>query len=236
MAKKKKSRVPAPPRSVQAPGRRPVQAPQRRVEQHGAGGRSRLWLLVVGGAILLAAIVVGAVFVFRGGESSAATGADGLCVRQTFPPQGRQHVEEVSDDFEYSSFPPTSGPHFPTPAVFNVYEDPVPEIRLVHNLEHGAVVVQYGSEVAPQTVQQIVDWYAESPEGLIVAPLPESMPDAPPPPAEAQSKIFLTAWTHLATCSGFDEQPFTNFRDDYRGPDGDAPEKFPLSALQPGAP
>lgn len=235
MAKKKKSRVPAPPRPVQASGR-PVQAPQRRVEHGGGGGRSRLWLLVVGGAILLAAILIGAVLVFRDGESSAATGADGLCVRQTLPPQGRQHVDELSDDFTYSSFPPTSGPHFSTPAVYNVYEEPVPEIRVVHSLEHGAMVVQYGSEISPQTVQQIVDWYAETPEGLIVAPLPESMPEAPAPPADAQSKIFLTAWTHLATCSGFDEQAFTNFRDDYRGPDGDAPEDFPLSALQPGAP
>jgi hypothetical protein len=53
-------------------------------------------------------------------------------------------------------------------------------------------------------------------------------------PAGYENKIFLTAWTHLATCTTFDEGAFDHFRDDYRGPDGDAPEKFPLSALQPG--
>ena len=195
-----------------------------------------MWFLVLGAVLLAAAIAAGIAWAtLRDGGSAQASGVDGACVRQTFPPVGRQHVEELADDFKYSSFPPTSGPHFGIPAVYNVYEEPVPEIRLVHNLEHGAVVVQYGSEVPRQTVQQIVDWYAESPEGLIVAPLPESMDEAAAPPPDAQRKIFLTAWTHLATCTAFDEDAFDNFLDDYRGPDGDAPEKFPLSALQPGS-
>ena len=238
VAKKKKSRVPAPPRPAQAGGRR-IQAPQKRVEHGGGGNRSRLWFLAVGGAILLAALVIGALLAFRGGESAAAdNGTDGPCVRQTFPPMGRQHVEQLSEGFKYSSFPPTSGPHYPpgplAPAVWNVYDTPVDQLALVHNLEHGGVVVQYGPDVPPQTVQQIVAWYTESPEGLVVAPLPDSMPEAAAPPADWQSKIFLTAWTHVAACSAFSEDAFTNFRDDYRGPDGDAPEEFPLSALQPG--
>ena len=36
------------------------------------------------------------------------------------------------------------------------------------------------------------------------------------------------------TCPTFDQDAFDNFRDDYRGPSGDAPEKFPLSQLTPG--
>jgi Protein of unknown function (DUF3105) len=195
-----------------------------------------MWFLVLGGVLLLAAVVVGVLLGFRGGgESAQATGADGPCIRETFPPMGRQHVEELADDFKYSSFPPTSGPHFGIPAVYNLYDEPVPEIRLVHNLEHGAVVVQYGPDVPPATVQQITQWYAESPEGLIVAPLPESMDEAAAPPANWERKIFLTAWTHVAACTAFQEGAFNNFLDDYRGPEGDAPEKFPLSALQPGA-
>ena len=237
VAKKKKSRVPAPPRPVQAPQRR-VQAPQKRVDHGGGENRSRMWFLVVGGVLLAGAIVVGMLLAFRGGESAAANGVDGLCVRKTFPNQGQRHVDKLTEGFKYNSFPPTSGQHYPpgpkAPAVWNVYEAPVDQLALVHNLEHGGVVVQYGPEVSPQTVQQIVAWYADSPEGLVVAPLPESMPEAAAPPPDWESKIFVTAWTHAATCSGFDEDAFTNFRDDYRGPDGDAPEKFPLSALQPG--
>jgi hypothetical protein len=191
-------------------------------------------LLALGGAILIAAVAVGLLMAFRGGDNAAATGVDGSCVRQTFPPMGRQHVDSVRSGFQYNSFPPTSGPHFGVPAVFNIYDQPVREIRLVHNLEHGAIVVQYGSKVPQQTVQQIAAWYSKDPLGLVVAPLPPASEIKAKAPAGYESKIFLTAWTHLATCTTFDEGAFDHFRDDYRGPDGDAPEKFPVSALQPG--
>jgi hypothetical protein len=190
--------------------------------------------LALGGAILIAAVAVGLLMAFRGGDNAAATGLDGSCVRQTFPPMGRQHVDSVRSGFQYNSFPPTSGPHFGVPAVFNIYDQPVREIRLVHNLEHGAIVVQYGSKVPQQTVQQIAAWYSKDPLGLVVAPLPPASEIKAKAPAGYESKIFLTAWTHLATCTTFDEGAFDHFRDDYRGPDGDAPEKFPVSALQPG--
>ena len=194
-----------------------------------------MWFLALAGAILIAAVAVGLAMGFRGGgNDGAANGADGMCVRQTFPPMGRQHVQSLRSGFQYNSFPPSSGPHYPIPAVYNVYDQPVPEIRIVHNLEHGAVVVQYGSKVPQQTVQQIVAWYSKSPLGLIVAPLPPVAEIKTKAPPNYENKIFLTAWTHVATCSGFDEGAFTRFRDDYRGPGGDGPEKFPLSALQPG--
>jgi hypothetical protein len=203
--------------------------------EHRDAGRSRMQFLALGGAILIAAVAVGLLMAFRGGgDDAAATGVDGSCVRQTFPPMGRQHVDSVRSGFRYNSFPPTSGPHFGVPAVFNIYDQPVPEIRLVHNLEHGAIVVQYGSKVPQQTVQQIAAWYSKDPLGLVVAPLPPASEIKAKAPAGYESKIFLTAWTHLATSTTFDEGAFDHFRDDYAGPDGDAPEKFPLSALQPG--
>jgi hypothetical protein len=183
--------------------------------------------IALGAGIVVAAGAVG-IALAVGGGSGSDEGVAGACNRQTFEGQGARHVEELREGFEYNSTPATSGPHFPTPAIWNVYDQPVPEIRLVHNLEHGGVVVQYGDEVPPGAVQQIVDWYAEDPNGMIVAPLPE---DAP---ANLANRITLTAWTHLATCTTFDEDAFSDFRDDYRGPDGDAPEKFPLDDLTPG--
>jgi hypothetical protein len=235
VAKKKKSRVPAPPRPAQGSKRR-VQAPQRRVEHHDER-RTRMWFLALGAAIVVAVAAVGIAMAFRGGGSSGApTGTDGPCVRATYAPMGREHVSELKSSFKYNSYPPSSGPHFPVPAVYNIYDQPVPQIRLVHNLEHGAIVVLYGAKVPQATVQKIAAWYAESPLGMVVAPLGSASEMHATPPAGADSKIFLTAWTHVATCSTFDEGAFTRFRDDFRNPNGDAPEtpNFPLSALQPG--
>ena len=215
-----------------------MQAPQRRVE-HRDGSRSRLWFLVLGAAILLVAVGVGVLLGFRGGGNDAvADGTLGPCVMKTYPPMGRQHVNKLSPGFQYNSFPPTSGPHYPpgpkAPAVWNIYDSPVDEVALVHNLEHGGIVVQYGSKVPQAAVAQIAQWYQASPLGMVVAPLPPLGDMHAKAPANAESRIFLTAWTHVATCSGFDENTFSKFRDAYRGPGGDAPEKFPLEALQPG--
>jgi hypothetical protein len=237
VAKKKKSRVPAPPRPAQARERR-VQAPQRRVE-HRDGSRSRLWFIGLGAAILLAAVVIGLLAAFRGGDDpGTANGTLGPCTFQTFSPMGRQHVNKLSAGFQYNSFPPTSGPHYPpgpkAPAVWNIYDSPVDEVALVHNLEHGGIVVQYGSKVPQAAVAQIAQWYQASPLGMVVAPLPPLGDLHAKAPAGAESKIFVTAWTHRATCASFDEGTFSKFRDAYRGPGGDAPEKFPLEALQPG--
>jgi hypothetical protein len=207
--------------------------------EHGDGSRSRLWFIVLGVAILLVAVGVGLAMVFRGGGNEAlADGTVGPCVMKTYPPQGRTHIEKLRPGFQYNSFPPTSGPHYPpgpkAPAVWNIYDSSVDEVALVHNLEHGGIVVQYGSKVPQATVAQIAQWYQASPLGMVVAPLPPLADIHAKAPADAESRIFLTAWTHVATCSAFDEDAFSKFRDAYRGPGGDAPEKFPLEALQPG--
>jgi Protein of unknown function (DUF3105) len=234
VAKKKKSRVPPPPRTSQGPQQR-ASGPQRRVES-GGPRRLNLWFVALGVAIIAVAAIVGIVLAVRGG-SAQASGADGPCIRETFPPMGRQHIEKLSPDFRYNSYPPTSGPHYPpgpkAPAVWGIYDTPVDETALVHNLEHGGIVVQYGSDVPASTVQQITQWYQDNdPNGIVVAPIWPKIQATPPP--DASKKIFVTSWTHLMTCTAFDEGAFSRFRDDYRGPTGDAPEKFPLNALRPG--
>ena len=235
MAKKKKSRVPPPPRTSQGPQQKAA-GPRRRVES-GGPRRLNLWFVALGVAIIAVAAIIGIVLAVRGG-SAQASGPDGPCVRETFPPMGRQHIEKLSPDFRYNSYPPTSGPHYPpgpkAPAVWNIYDTPVDETALVHNLEHGGVVVQYGADVPDSTVQQITQWYRDldTQNGLVVAPIWPNIQATPP--ADAKKKIFVTSWTHLMTCTTFDEGAFNRFLDDYRGPTGDAPEKFPLNSLVPG--
>jgi len=194
-----------------------------------------LWFVALGVAIIAVVATVGIVLSVRGG-SAQASGQDGPCVRQTFPPMGRQHIDKLSPDFRYNSYPPTSGPHYPpgpkAPAVWGIYDTPIDETALVHNLEHGGVVVQYGKDVSKATIDQIARWYQGDPDGIVVAPIWPSIQATAPP--NANKKIFLTSWTHLMTCSAFDEGVFSSFRDDFRGPTGDAPEKFPLDQLTPG--
>lgn len=221
--------------STPPPPRRPVQAPKRRAEARPEGaGRSR-WLvpgIAAGvGAIALAALL--GFVLLRGGGTEEALAAAG-CSLETYPSQGREHVEELPEDFEYNSFPPTTGPHHPQWAPWDVYDRPVDQGRLLHNLEHGGLVIQYGEDVPEEDVAAIVAWYRGDPNGKIVAPLPE-----------LGNEIALAAWVSpetpteaenagegvLAKCTSFDRGAFDRFKDTYgfRGP-----ERFPRDQLQPG--
>jgi len=226
----KKSRTPNPPRRVQAPKQR--HAPR-------ATDRRRRWLIIGAVVGLIALIAGGAAFAYfaLGGDSSAdATLRENGCKIVKEPALGRQHVQTVSKGFKYNTFPPTTGPHFPNPAPYDFYGEPVEQYRLIHNLEHGSIVIQYGSDVPQSTVAQIRKWYLKDPNGIIVAPYPvlkdkivfeawtapDSAPGQTPPPGEGI----------VATCPSFDAAMADDFTDTYgfRGP-----ERFPRNVLVPGA-
>ncbi len=220
----KKDRVPTPPK-------RPVQAPKAYHAERSAR-RTQVIFLIVAAVIVVVAAAVGIGFVMSGGggDDAGAVGS-GDCQLQTFDALEAKHVEELPAGYEYNSIPATSGQHNPTPAIFNLYDQPVPQINYVHNLEHGGVVVQYGSEVPDTAVAQIGDWYQEDTRGLIVAPLAADLEKEDP---TLSDKIVLTSWTHMMRCTAFDQGAFDKFSDDYRGPQGDAPEKFELDQLAQG--
>jgi hypothetical protein len=117
-------------------------------------------------------------------------------------------------------------------AIWNFYDQSVPQINYVHNLEHGGVVIQYGSEVPEADIGALRDWYGQDTRGLIVAPLAPEMEEGDPTLAD---QIVATSWTHMLRCGSFDEGQLDDFTGEYRGPQGDAPEKFELDQLQQGS-
>jgi hypothetical protein len=222
----KKDRVPTPPK-------RPVQAPKA-YRPEASPRRTQLIFIGVATLIVIAAAAVGIGFIMSSGDDSSASGptVEGDCTRQDFDALEARHVEELPDDYEYNSIPATSGLHNPTTAIWNLYDQSVPQINYVHNLEHGGIVIQYGSEVSDADIAALADWYQQDTRGLIVAPLDPEMEDEDPALAD---KIVATSWTHMLRCGSFDEGQFDDFSDDFRGPTGDAPEKFELDQLQQGS-
>ena len=180
------------------------------------------------GAIVVVAILV--VVLTRGGGGSKpkpalltvnqALRAVG-CIYANYPSEGQRHVTSLTAKVHYKTFPPTSGTHYSSPAIWNRYTEPVSLVQEVHNLEHGGVIVQYGDKVPQATVNKLTAFYDSSPNAMLLAPLPK-----------LGNKIALTAWQHLATCTRFDENAYAAFRDAFRGK---GPERFPVSALTPGS-
>jgi uncharacterized protein DUF3105 len=222
----KKDRVPTPPK-------RPVQAPKAYKAEHDPG-RTRLIFIIVAALIILAAAAVGIGFIMSsgGGDGDAGpVGDNGTCELQTFPALEATHVQQLPDGYEYNSIPATSGLHNAQTAIWNLYDQPVPQINYIHNLEHGGMVVQYGSEVSDADIASLADWYQQDTRGLIVGPLSEDMEEEDP---ALSDKIVAISWTHMMRCTTFDESALDDFSDDYRGPQGDGPEKFELDQLQQG--
>ena len=140
----KKDRVPTPPK-------RPVQAPKAYKSEHNPR-RAQLIFIVLAAVIIIAAAAIGIGFIMSnsggGGGDDGAIGDAGTCQLQTFEALEASHVQELPEGYEYNSVPATSGLHNSQTAIWNLYDQPVPQINYVHNMEHGGLVIQYGSEVS----------------------------------------------------------------------------------------
>ena len=204
----RKVRTPPPPR-------RSVQAPKLRATPRDEGrNRKIIYAIAASGVLILAAVLA---FFLLGGDDDgddtqgaiAALRAAGWTYQHP-KSQGRTHVPALPPNFKYNSVPPTSGQHSNQTVVYGAYDQPISEINYVHNLEHGAVGIQYGEDVPEETVNQLIEYYNADPNGLILAPLPQ-----------LGDQIALTAWTHIAKGKTFDEGVFDTFVDTFgfKGPE-----------------
>jgi len=96
---------------------------------HSSGAKELLWVL---GIIL---VVVGGFFFFFWYISVPQIG-------DAYQSQGREHIAEDADHAPYNSNPPTSGPHA-SEVDWGIYDEELPDERLIHNIEHGGIWISY---------------------------------------------------------------------------------------------
>ena len=127
---------------------------------------------------------------------------------EKFENQGRDHVSNISE-FVYSTDPPTSGPHFDTPARANIYQQPISDGFLIHSLEHGHVVMSYNCTATPALAAED----CRTLEGDLAALARDlrlwKIIVVPRPTLEV--RLALTAWQYLDTLDSFDEQRIRQF-------------------------
>lgn len=214
-----------------------VKAPaQRSAPKAGSDGSSRraLYLVAAGGAALVVVVAVVALVGFGGGKDTRGQLTAAGCTLESFPGVSRAHIgDPAARPKAWNSFPPTSGPHYVTPAVYGFYDEPVELARVLHGLEHGGIYMLYGDKTPADTATRLREIYDRDPRGLVVAPLPE-----------LRKQIALGAWTsdnpgtddkgtgHLAKCTQVDKDAFNAFVDEFRGR---GPEGTPLDLLRPGS-
>ena len=220
-----------------------MQAPKQRVAERTPGERRTLLYLMIfsaSGLVILGAIIAIVALAGGGGGGSSAISSDD-CVEQAYPGLSPEHLGSPDAKVKYNSFPPSSGPHYQSPAPWGIYTESIKQPILVHNLEHGGIIIQYG-DVGSEAVNAVQSFYRDDPYGLVVAPYPK-----------LGKKFALTAWNepvyesgadsgfkdadpgkgYVLTCTKFDSKAFSEFRDTRRNKSG---ERFPsVTDMAPGS-
>ena len=189
--------------------RRAARRSQRRTPPISSGGgfRSR-WLLFAFGAIavlfiiaLLVPVVLPVNFGGGGGGQGEASGYVEGIGTQVDAPEDRAHfadnftIFDVTNQEGYSTTPPTSGRHWDGWVQCGWYTEPVPDERIVHNMEHGNIIVSYNL-----TDQAQIDELKDAYESIgLTNRWGVARPYNPGPDAEGNERfpegtIALTTW------------------------------------------
>ncbi|GAB4536129.1 MAG: hypothetical protein Kow0063_21180 [Anaerolineae bacterium] len=123
---------------------------------------------------------------------------------EVVPIQGQQHITPGQSHPPYNSDPPTSGWHYAEPARAGFYDTPLADEQLIHNLEHGHVVIFYDCdrladcETVKAELRGLVDHFQR---WKIVAVAREN----------ADAAIALTAWGRIDKMDAYDEDRIVAF-------------------------
>lgn len=128
---------------------------------------------------------------------------------ESFGSEGDTHVP-VGLAPRYGTEPPTSGPHYASTADAKFHESSVDPGYLVHNLEHGHVVIYYDRTRLSAEDEQWLRGLSSRHGGAWDAVLAVPRPDP-------QYPLILTAWRHRFRLPRVDRAAAEQFVDAYRG-------------------
>jgi hypothetical protein len=204
-----------PTTGVQRRNRASDAAMSRRVTQRSGGLPIDLRLVVIGGILVLGAVVLVIVLLFGGGGTTA--------VGTEMPDEGAAHVPQTTVP-SYKSVPATSGPHWNlgdgiAPLFWGAYTSPVQEPAVVHNLEHGGIVIWYQTSATQEDIDKLTQFtdQAQNATNYKVILSPWNGQDFGHP-------IAVTAWHWLLYLDTADIDQIRAFQDAH--PPADAPEPF----------
>jgi hypothetical protein len=161
---------------------------------------TRGWAALAAGVVALVLAV--AVLLARPGATEAAPG-------ERVAIQGQEHIQPGDAHPPYNSDPPTSGWHYTDNLDAGFYETPYPDELLIHNLEHGHIVISYdcsklaNCEEAKSQIKQLMGRF----NNWKVTAIPRENEDA---------AIALTAWGWIDKLEGFDQARMTAFINAWR--------------------
>lgn len=142
------------------------------------------------------------------------------------PMQGNIHIaNNETSPIAYAGTPPTSGPHYPNIAPWQVFAEPWRYEQLIHNLEDSGVVIYYQCpDGCPDLVQQLRDLaqpLIDSGRHVLVAPNDPTWttPTGEQPHQDMGAPIAVTAWRRTLKLDAFDANQISAFIEAFEGID-----------------
>jgi hypothetical protein len=192
----------------------------RRAQQKQAARRSNL--MTAGIAVLVIGVV--AALIINDRNASSTPVPDGVAAAEAgcgeireFEEVSREHIEVGAEHEDYNSSPPTSGPHYELPADGGFYPSPLPPEQLVHNLEHGQIVIWYRPDASEATVEGLQALVESANQRARDSGTLEPLVASPYDDIEGDSEYVVTAWTHSQSCLDYSRAAIDAFRRDFQG-------------------
>lgn len=139
-------------------------------------------------------------FFTRGGAPDSFGGHE---VREVSTAGVNVHIDGQGD---YETTPPVSGAHAPQPAACGVHGEPIEDEIQVHNLEHGAVGIQYEPDLDPRQIVRIEAIVGAYDSHVFSAPYPDM--DTP---------VAVSSWGRLMELEEVDATAIREYIDQFAG-------------------
>jgi hypothetical protein len=205
---------------IQRRERASSEALNRRIDAGSGGGTGASlpdWRLLAIGGVLLVGIVLIVLVVAMGSAPDPNAG-------ELLPNDGGTHVTPGTDcrapdapcgPDPYSSVPAASGPHWDPSAVGNwgAYTTPQPETQVIHNLEHGGIVIWYDPELLDDADVEELTAYVEGQVDTGIGGRFKFILSPWGGEEDLGGAIALTAWRHLLKLDELDMDVVRGFAD-----------------------
>lgn len=187
------------------------EAEERRRLEHRRAARKRN--LITAGIVVV--VLIGVVALVLRDRSAGTLNSVGVAAAEAGcgpveepEEQGADHIDVGTQHPPYSSNPPTSGPHYATPADAAFYTTAIEAETVVHNLEHGQIVFWYRPDASQELIDQVESIVRQESLASLGVPWPQ---------IEEPYNVVLTAWGALQQCERVSQKVVDDFREEFQG-------------------
>lgn len=123
---------------------------------------------------------------------------------QAVPVTSREHIPLGQQAIDHNTDPPTSGQHYDTPAGPGFYEVAPPDEQLVHNLEHGYVIVYFScSGLSERACGNLQNDIRQALSGAGVSRFTGTAKLIAAPRPDMDNRVTYTSWGHIYRADDF---------------------------------